>query len=462
MEKIVFSELIGALRGNSDFAGDRDFSITSVSIDTRSDIKGSCFFAICGPNFDGHNFIQDAFNKGATAVVVSKNKVNNLGILLKNKPVVIVDNTTAALGELAHYYRNKFSVNVVAITGSCGKTTTKEMLATILQKRAGVLKTQGNFNNQIGLPLTIFGLNSSYDFCVLELGTSYPGEIKILSNIAQPKVAIITNVGLAHLAGFGSKNSILKEKCSIFTSLGLDGLAVVNADDEQLLLEVKANKIKYLTFGIDNNNADITASDIVLSGENIKFKINALGKTGIVILNTFGKHNVYNALAACAGAVALSFTLDEIIAGLSGFKMPPLRSNISKIYSLNTTIIDDAYNANPTSMLASIDAVLSSFENKNIVLVLGDMLELGADSQSEHEKIGLYLRGKKFEKVLFVGELMRFAYEAYNLKNANCFKNVTVLSDALKALDIKNKTIFFKASRGMRLEKAIEFIKERK
>jgi len=461
MEKLFFSELIVAMHGYSDFIGDRDFSVTGVSIDTRISIEDSCFFAISGNNFDGHNFVQDAFNVGAKIVVVEKNKVKNLTNILNNKPVIVVENTTTALGVLAHYYRKKFGVNVAAITGSCGKTTTKEMLASILQKRSKVLKTQGNFNNQIGLPLTIFGLNSSYDFCVLELGTSYPGEIKVLSDIAQPKVAIITNVGLTHLEGFGSKNAILKEKFSMFASLSHDGLAVVNADDELLLREVKTSKINYLTFGI-NNNADITASDIVSLGESVKFNISAFGKTSAVVLNTFGKHNVYNALAAGAGASVFGFSLDEIVVGLSKFKTTPLRSDISKIHLLNTTVINDAYNANPTSMLASIDAVLSSFDNKNMVLVLGDMFELGADAQYEHEKIGLYLRGKKFEKVLFVGELMRFAYEAYNFKNVSYFENVTSLCEALNSLEIKNKTIFLKASRAMRLEKAIEFIKERK
>jgi len=460
MEKLSFSELIGALSGSSDFIGDRNFSVTSVSIDTRVSIEDSCFFAISGNNFDGHSFIQDAFNVGAKAVVVKKNKIKNLANMLNNKPVIVVENTTTALGALAHYYRKKFSVNVAAITGSCGKTTTKEMLASILQTSSKVLKTQGNFNNQIGLPLTVFGLNSSYDFCVLELGTSYPGEIKILSDIAAPQVAIITNVGLAHLEGFGSKNAILKEKCSMFTSLGQDGLAVVNADDEPLLHEAKTSKVDYLTFGI-NNNADITASDIVSLGENIKFNINVFGKTKDVMLNTFGKHNVYNALAAGAGASAFGFSLDEIAVGLSEFKTSPLRSDISKIHSLNTTVINDAYNANPISMLASIDAALSSFDNNNIVLVLGDMLELGTDAQSEHEKIGLYLRGKKFEQVLFVGEFMRFAYKSYDFKNASYFKNVTALCEALNSIEIKNKTIFLKASRAMRLEKAIEFIKER-
>ena len=460
MEKLSFSELIGAMRGSSDFVGDRNISIKGVSIDTRTSSKDCCFFALSGDNFDGHNFVQEAFNKGAAVAVVSKIKAAGLGNLLVSKPIIIVENTTVAFGELAHYYRNKFNVNVIAITGSCGKTTTKEMVATILQKHANVLKTQGNLNNQIGLPLTIFGLNNSYDYCVLELGTSYPGEIRILSNIAQPKVAIITNIGLAHLEGFGSRTAILDEKCSVLSSLEQNGVAVINADDDMLLHKVKTLNIKYITFGI-NSEADVTATDIVSSSENVRFKIKAFGKTEKVVLNTFGKHNVYNALAACAGAIASGVNLDEIVVGLSEFKMLPLRSNISKMHSLNTTIINDAYNANPTSMIASIDAVLSSFENKNIVLVIGDMLELGTNAKKEHEKIGLYLHGKKFEKVLFVGELMRFAHDAYNLDNSSCFENVTALCETLNSFETRNKIFFLKASRAMRLEKAIEFIKER-
>lgn len=455
MRKILLENMINAVDGViNNNVNTENMHITGVSIDSRSVKKGDLFVCIVGDNFDGHNFIKQAFLNGAIACISEKN-THNEGI------VINVKNTRIALKKFAMYYRMLFDIKVVAITGSTGKTTVKDMLASCLLQKYNVVKTKGNFNNEIGLPLTIFDIQDDTDVAVLEMGMNHFGEIKELSKVAMPDIAVITNIGLAHVENLGNREGIFRAKYEIFEHLKDNGIKILNGDDDILytLYDEKKGFQKEKYFYSLHKKLDAYATDI---RQNSIYKIGAtlnyFGKSIDVDINYAGEHIVSNALLVCLVCDKLNLSENEIKKGLEDFKLSKMRLNIIKTEKY--TIIDDTYNANPTSMKASLDILAST--NGRKVAIIGDMLELGEYSQKEHYNMGKYACEKNIDEIILVGEqsyhTLQGAKENKTNNNITYFKSQKELMKNIEALLQKEDIILVKASRAMKLENTVDKI----
>lgn len=427
-----------------------NLTFTSVGTDSRNVKPGELFIALRGEHFDAHQHIAAAQAAGAIAAVAD---VAGAPLAPAGMPLITVNNTRSALTQLAHAWRSRFSLPLVALTGSSGKTTVKEMLAAILREHAGdaVLATRGNLNNEIGVPLMLLELNASHRYAVIELGMNHSGEISRLTQLARPDVALINNAGRAHIEHLGSEEAIARAKGEIFEGLSSQGVAVINADDAYAALWHKLfNKNKYLRFGIEQP-ADISAR-YTLHATASEMMITAPTGSVNVTLNAPGLHNVRNALAACAAAVALSVPLKAIAVGLtrySGFKGRLQR----KAAQAGATIIDDTYNANPESVRAAID-VLAHLPGKRL-LVLGDMGELGERAAACHSEIGAYARQVGIKKLYALGELSTLTAAAFGA-GARHFESIQALHAAVKAELAPDVTALVKGSRFMKMERVVD------
>lgn len=428
---------------NAQLAGD-DVAFKRVSTDTRTIERGDLFVALVGPNFDGHDFVSQAQAAGAAAVMLS-HKVQT--------PVaqIIVPDTRLALGELAAAWRAGFDMPLVAITGSNGKTTVKEMLASIFTQLGEVLVTQGNLNNDIGMPLTLLQLEKKHRYAVIEMGANHPAEIAGLTNIARPSVAVITNAGAAHLEGFGSLDGVASAKGEIYAGLSADGMAVINADDTYSeLWHGLAGDHARLSFGLDQP-ADVCAQwQGDASGSDIS--IRAHGSVIDVRLQLPGRHNVMNALAACAAAIAVGVSEDAIQRGLGNMRAVQGRMQARKGMH-GALIIDDTYNANPFSLQAALQ-VLSMHTGKKI-LVLGDMGELGEDAAGMHAQAGRLARELGIDAVYATGELSRQAVNAFG-EQAKHYADQPSLVAALANKLESDVAVLVKGSRFMHMEQVVE------
>jgi UDP-N-acetylmuramoyl-tripeptide--D-alanyl-D-alanine ligase len=392
METLYIKDLVRALDGKFT-STTSDFPITGISIDSRTIKKGEIYFAIQGSRYNGHDFIREAVDKGASAVVYSEDKTS-FAKLLPCFPSIKTDNTLTALGKLAKLYMSKFnSIKTVGITGSNGKTTTKEILASIFNKKGKTLSNRGNFNNRIGLPLSIFNLDSEIEYAVFEMGTSLHGEIRILSDIVNPVSGIITNIGYSHLKTFTSPKGVFEEKKVLFENIKEDGIVVVNKDDNFLKTVCEAKSRKTVTFAC-NADADVRAKNIELSCGKTSFELFYRNASIKIVMPAKGKFNILNALAAATCAIGFGFSLSEIKYGIESF-IPPKKRMETLITNSGTTLINDAYNANPSSVKEAIQTVAESYSGKEINLVLGDMLELGDKSAYYHCEIGKFISDQK-------------------------------------------------------------------
>ncbi|MFA5983523.1 MAG: UDP-N-acetylmuramoyl-tripeptide--D-alanyl-D-alanine ligase [Methylococcaceae bacterium] len=442
---------------NATLQGD-DAVISSVSIDTRTLSKGDLYIAITGPNFDGNDFITLAEQVGAAAAIVSKDSQARI-------PLLKVADCRIALGQLASAWRHKAMVPVVGMTGSNGKTTVKEMVAAILAVKGQVLFTKGNLNNDIGVPLTLLRLTDQDDFAVIEMGANHPGEIAYTSALVQADVVIITNVGPAHIEGFGSVAGVAKAKGEIVSSLRDSGVAVLNRDDCYFDYWTSlANGKAVYSFGFDAN-ADITAQNIthelkpLLDGqissaecEHVEFAtcFELLTRHGAIAisLKLAGRHNVLNALAAAAAAMALGLGLEQIKQGLESVK--PVTGRLQPLLGVHgNLIIDDTYNANSASLSAALD-VLAACPGEH-VLVLGAFGELGDESQKIHQQIGKQIKDSGVSKLLAVGAQARHSVEAYGM-GGEYFESQDELISALEKQLNNKQTILLKGSRSQRME----------
>lgn len=454
MENVSLAELVTAVKGEF-LLGDPRSQVNSVSINTRTLRKGDFFFAIKGSNFDGHDFLKTAVEKGCSGLVVSKKDIDIGNPFPAPPAIVLVDDTVRALGDLAAYWRRKTKAVVIGITGSNGKTTTKEMLASILRKTAPTLSTTGNLNNQIGLPMTLLNLSPDQRYAVIEMGTSFPGEIKRLAAIAAPDAGIITNIGQTHLENFKTQENIFLEKRELVDSLRKDGPAVLNADDP--FLSTLASKLgdRAATFGI-NNRADAAARNIQMWPDKPKFDLLLAGKTiPNVTLPVHGRFNIYNALAAAAAAWKLGVPAEAVKEGLASFVIPNMRMNVINLVS-GVTLVVDAYNANPTSMRDALNAFVEAYPDKTKILVLGDMLELGNDAAQAHHKLGEFINTLPLTQVLFTGGVSQNAHKAVRDHRSRYFENREDLTRELKTMLIPGVAVFFKASRGMHFEEIVD------
>ncbi|MBN1823175.1 MAG: UDP-N-acetylmuramoyl-tripeptide--D-alanyl-D-alanine ligase [Endomicrobiales bacterium] len=456
MDNIYIRELVNATRGEF-MLGDPHGHVKNISIDTRGIKKGDFFFAISGKNFDGHNFLKQAIDKKAAGLVISRSDVD-FGTPAPVNPVfpaiIKVKDTTKALGDLAGYYRKKWEIPVIAVTGSNGKTTTKEMLYSILSKKGPTLSTVGNFNNQIGLPLTLFQIDSSHKYAVVELGTSWPGEIERLTEIAAPEAGIITNIGACHLENFKNKEGVLKEKSSLIDGLPSGGFVVLNADDQYLSrLNPQVETIRY---GI-NTKTNVFAADIKLWPGFPEFRLHLNGNVTDIKLPMYGKFNIYNALAAASCAWKLGMGMDIIKSGIESFSLPKMRMEVTTLVS-GAVVINDAYNSNPFSVRESVQSFIQAFPDKNKIVVLGDMLELGSEAEAEHEKLGDFLATQSLSQIFLYGPMMIKAIDGLKGVPAEHYLKKEDLEGELDRHLVSDTVVLFKASRGMHLEEVVENI----
>lgn len=425
-----------------------DVEINSVGTDSRAIESGQLFVALKGENFDGHDYAAQSLQQGACAVMVSQEVAG---------PAVLVKDTRLALGDLSAYWRNKFSMPVVAITGSNGKTTVKEMLASILKVAAGddakVLATQGNLNNDIGLPLTMLKIEQQHEYAVLEMGMNHRGEIRYLTKLAKPNVALVNNAGSAHIGELGSYEAIAEAKGEIFEGLAKDGIAIINADDVFADFWKKlAAQNKQMTFGL-NQQANVSARyQLNVMNSNIQMTT-PIGNVNFD-LPAPGEHNVRNALAAATAALALNVPLNKIAEGLTHFAGVKGRLQ-SKAGFAGAKVIDDTYNANPLSMKAAIDVLAGNQGTR--IFVMGDMAELGDDATEMHAEIGAYAKAAKIQTFYALGKLTPEATKAFGASGKH-FESVETLVDALRKEMNSNVTVLVKGSRSARMERVVDLI----
>ncbi len=448
------NELLKATCGKL-ISGKRNIKTEGISINSRTIRPREVFIAIKGNNFDGHNFIKEAVEKGATCII----KESRFNIPQEPRAAFIeVTDTIKALGNIARFQRNKFNIPIIAVTGSNGKTTTKEMIAWVLSKRFKVLKNEGTKNNHIGLPLTLLSLNNSFDFAVLEIGSNHFGEVAYLAKICQPNIGVITNIGLSHLEYFKNIEGVFREKYTLMKNLHRPYLAILNADDSLLRKEVlkKTKKPLVLSFGI-KNKGDYFASGIRLGNNRIEFTVNQRQK---FILNTLGYCNIYNALMAIGIARIFAMEYREIADRLASFDFPPSRLNLLKINNIN--FIDDTYNSNPFSLQQALDT-LANFENKGRkIFIMGDMLELGKSRKLLHSQVGRSLK-EVCDTFITVGNLSKLTAETARISgfdNKNIFtcESVQQAREVLlnKIAPTCDDIILVKGSRATKMEEVFK------
>lgn len=454
MIKLKLSTAAKAL--NAKFIG-KDVTFIGAHNDTRELKEDNLFIAITGPNFDGHDFIESAKATGAAAVMVTREIDIDI-------PQLIVKDTTEAMGQLAKYWRDQFDIPFVGITGSVGKTTTRQMTGAILSQMGKTLISEGNKNNFYGVPLTLFRLGKEHHYAVIEMGADRPNDITYLVNIVRPQVATVTMVAPVHIEvkegiGFGSVEGVLKEKTQIFSRLSENGIAVLNADSPYLdFWNKELSDHQRITFGL-YDTADVTATDLRPNDiMQYEFTLHTpIGKQRVK-LSSLGRHNVQNALCASAMAIAVGASLEDIRAGLAN--VPTVaRRMISKKGYKGSTIIDDSYNANSVATHAVLD-MLADYQDKKRIMVFGDMRELGNMSEQLHREIGEHAKETNLDYFFAYGPESRITVEAIDEPYAKHFKTHEELAAELKPLLDKNTIVVVKGSLGMHMNKVIELITE--
>lgn len=442
MEMLKLKEIAECLQTEINF----DAEITEISTDTRNLPNGCLFLALRGKNFDGHDFVEQAIANGAVAAVTD--------CQVANVPCLVVKNTGKALLDIASLYRSKFNIPVVAVTGSVGKTTTKEFIACVLSEKFNTLKTEANLNNEIGMPKTLLKLNTTHEAIVLEMGMNHFEEISHMSCSAKPNIAVITNIGFSHVENLGSQKGIKKAKLEILEGMQANAPVITSADDKLLAsLKQELNRPVYM-FSTQGNSADVYAEDIKEENGVTTFTICHGDKKLLAVLPAVGEHNVKNALSAYLVGILTGMQEHEILCGLAKYQPTGMRQNIME--KNGQIIIADCYNASPDSMQAGLN-VLSNYECKGRkIAVLGDMLELGELSQKLHAKVGEMAKNAGIDMLFCYGkEAKEIASHAGDKLKIFCTENETNLIEQLQNSTKEGDVILFKASHGMHLEQVI-------
>jgi len=446
-------EIIEAVNGEI-LVENNEGAFNKISTDTRKIDKDNLFIALKGANFNGNDYTVQAIEKGASIVIVDEVKFE-LKDLQNRGTIIKVKDTKTALGDLARFYRKKLGIKVVGITGSTGKTSTKDLVAAFLSGKYRVFKTQGNFNNEIGLPLMIFELSKDYDIAVLEMGMSNFGEINKLASIALPDVAAITNVGVAHIEYLKTRENILKEKMSIADYFGEKNSLILNCENDMLKLINKNDKYSLEKIGY-NEDYDVYAKNIELTSEYTSFDaITKENKSYRFTLSMIGEHNVLNALLGIQVATNFGLTFEEMEKGLQNFNATSMRLEFIK--KDNFTIINDSYNANPDSMKAALE-VLKNYNGNKKIAVLGTMGELGDYAKEAHTEVGKYAEGKA-DILLTTGEFKNCYKEGFK-ENTIIFESKQELMEELVNIINKDDIILVKASRSEKFEEIIKYIEK--
>ncbi len=455
MESLSIKELVAGSNGNL-VQGNELEKINNIVIDSRKAKEGDVFIAIIGESLDGHKFMKSALENGCKTFI--KNKSNGIKFESSDINLIEVEDTTKALGDIAKFYKEKFDIPYIGVTGSVGKTTTKDMIYSAISTKFNTLKNEGNFNNHIGVPLTLFNLNCNHECAIIEMGMSHFNEIEYLANIVNPKIGVISNIGLSHIENLGSQEGILKAKLEITSNFDKSNTLIVNGDDEYLKTICK-DELNYeiKTFGFDKTN-DIYCTEYCINEEELSFKCIIDNKEEEIFIPTVGKHNIYNAMASILVGLSLDMNLEDIKSGLRNFKASKMRLDIIK--KDNLTIINDAYNASPDSMKAALD-ILGRYEKRKVA-ILGDMFEMGQHSEYGHRLVGEYAN-KNADVLITIGQDSKYiSDEAIKIGlEPNCVHHFYNKEDAIEKLnDIisKDDVVLVKASRGMQLENIVQYL----
>lgn len=461
MNKIFVKDVINLCKGKIIF-GKEDETIEDIVRDTREVKKGDTYIGFKGEKNDGNLMYEQALKNGAKICLLQKSSIENSIDIEKikkeynNSTIILVEDTTKTLQQIAILKRNMYNIPVVGITGSVGKTSTKDIIASVMSKKFNVLKTLGNYNNQIGLPLTILRLKDE-NAMVIEMGMNQLREISNLTKIAKPTVAVITNVGTAHIGNLGSRENILKAKLEILEGLEENGILVINNDNDMLNKWNRENKnksFKVITFGMENKS-DIMPYDVQLSENGSTYKIDIEGKTYNVNISVGGNHFVLNSLCAIAIGRIFNIKMEDILDGIANFELTKRRMQVEK-NKQGITIINDCYNANYDSMKAGIE-YLAKINAKNKIAVLGDMLELGNFAKELHERVGEEVAKNNIDILITVGDLSKYiASEAERMglsdKNIFCYKTNEEAIKKIKEISKEGDAILLKASNGLNFQ----------
>lgn len=452
---LTIQQIIQATGGQL-LSGNTEQIVTSISTDTRTLKKGDFYIPLKGTNFDGHDFIEEAIQKGVIGILVGAGSPRP-GEETLPLHVIQVQDTLKALGDIAHAWRIQFNIPLIGITGSNGKTTTKEMLSSILSVKGEVLKTLGNLNNLIGLPLTLLNLTEEKKFAVIEMGMNAPGEIARLTEIASPTIGLITNVGRAHLAGFDDLAGVAKAKGELFCGLSGEALAIKNNDD--VWIPKMKTHSQSLSYGWQaQSSPEILCTFVDEGTDTMSLTIHYRQKEEKFTLPVVGKHYVYSALACYAVATSLNFSNQEIQEGFSHFKALKGRGESAQL-SRNVLVIDDTYNANPDSMFLSLSNLQKRFPQKRRVAVLGEMFELGEASDRLHRELGERARELGIEKLYAFGERAAEIVSGFQ-GTAEAFNDIDALNRKLIEEIKGGDVVLVKGSRGSRMERVVLFLKE--
>jgi UDP-N-acetylmuramoyl-tripeptide--D-alanyl-D-alanine ligase len=434
-------------------AGDLGIPVTGVSIDSRSLGVGEAFFAIHGHRLDGHAFLAEAAARGAACLVVHTLPDE----VPANVPLVLVEDTTGALGRLAAWHRGRFDIPVVAVTGSNGKTTTKELTAGVLATRWEVLRPERSFNNQWGLPLTLLKLSPEHQAVVLEIGSNARGEVAALAALASPSVGVVTTVAAVHTEYLGSLEGVREEKAGLVRALSADGVAVLNADDPRVAGMAHDTRARVVTYGRGASAHVRAIGDLVEDDTGLSLTLQSGGERQLVTLGLAGRHNAINALAAAAVGVALGIPLADVARGLAGVR--PVAGRCVWRRAGEVTILDDTYNASPVSVRAALDTAAARRQGRKLIVVLGDMLELGAISEEAHREVGRQVAALPADELIGVGRAMQGAVEAARAAGLADARHLTTFEDTvahlLKRLG-RGDLVLVKGSRGMRMERVVD------
>jgi UDP-N-acetylmuramoyl-tripeptide--D-alanyl-D-alanine ligase len=432
-------------------------NLRGISIDSRSTKADQVFWALKGPNYDGHDFVLDAIRQGAAAAVINRTHVGHLSG--RGVPLIVVKDSLKALQQMAALHRRKFNIPVLAITGTNGKTTTKEMIAWILQTEMNVHRTAGNLNNHIGVPLTLLNLNHTHEISIIELASNHPGEIALLSNITKPTAALITNIGRGHLEFFSSIEGVAREKLELYNKLTRNGVIYLNMDDP-FIANYRTRRKNIWVYSLNKN------SKAKVSGSFIRFNSNGeglwiLNNRSTISLHIAGLHNVKNALAASTVAISLGFSEKEIKRALEEFT--PYEKRMQIIKNGKTTIINDSYNANPDSYIPALETLMHIAEKHKSrkIVVMGDMLELGLKSDTLHQDLFFNLLNYDLDGIFTMGDACALAAEKLRTRGFEriySFTSHQALAKKLKRFIKKNDIILIKGSRGMQMEKILAFL----
>lgn len=451
MAQFTLQEVITAVNGLCQ--GCESVTFSTVVTDTRKIVAHSLFVALQGNNFDGHDFLIEAKKAGAIGAIVQKGKGIDDFLCIE------VEDTLHAYQDLARFHRQRFSIPVIAITGSSGKTTTKEMLGAVLSSQFNVLKTEKNFNNEIGLPMTLLELTASHEVCIVEMGMRGLGQIEELASIAEPTIGIITNVGTSHIELLGSQEMIAQAKGELIRHLPSTGIAILNEDDVLVKSMSSDVKGKTITYGLEGTST-VRGSHISYKKDGIKFTCKCYDDVFDIFLPMIGVHNVYNALATIAVARVLGVATGKIKKSFSTFTGMAMRQEIIPLDDI--VVLNDAYNANPSSMAESIKA-LGQLEGKRKIAMLGDMLELGNYTKEAHEAIGQLLADEGYDMVFTLGNASSFISritDSLGIPSWHCLNHVD-MANAYWPLHKKGDILLVKGSRGLAMEKVITHIQDK-